>query len=79
MINFRHACSIELDDKVILTGGLYATHVMGKATVYNHSGFVEDLPELNVKRRQHGCGHFVDENGRKVYLIIIFSKNDLSM
>ena len=65
-----------MDDKVILTGGLpsiAAAHVMGKATVYNHSGFVEDLPELNVKRWQHGCGHFVDENGQKVYLIINFN------
>ena len=72
----RYACSIELDDKVILTGGLpfsSASHVIGKVTVYNHSGFVEDLPELNVKRWFHGCGYFVDENSQKVYLLIIRS------
>ena len=65
-----------MDDKVILTGGLPASvvaHVIGKVTVYNHSGFVEDLPELNVKRWFHGCGYFVDENSQKVYLLIIRS------
>ena len=78
LILFRHACPIEFDNKVILTGGLQNSKLSstyGKATVYNHSGFVEDLPDLNVKRYRHGCGSFIDENNQKAFLFFIFNKH----
>ena len=53
--NLRCACSIELKEKVILTGGL---KTLNKVTVYSSKGWVEDLPNLKTGRYYHGCGHF---------------------
>ena len=60
---FRSACSIELKDIVILTGGLYT---QSKVTVYNNEGFVADWPELKTGRSNHGCGHFVNTDNKVV-------------
>ena len=62
---FRHACSIELKEIVILTGG-YSKVTHSKVTVYNNEGFVEDWPELNTGRYDHGCGHFVNTDNKVV-------------
>ena len=35
-------------------------------TVYNNEGFVEDWPELNTGRYDHGCGHFVNTDNKVV-------------
>ena len=71
---FSDACSIEFEDKVIITGGLYSGVFSTKASVYNHSGFVADLADLNVPRYDHGCGSYLNENNQKVlsisYIII---------
>ena len=57
-----YACSIELEDLVILTGGIDVT----KVTVYNSEGFLMDLPNLNHGRTSHGCGHFVNTDNKVV-------------
>ena len=59
----RHACSIQMEDTVVLTGGLYSEN---KVTVYSSSGWVEDWPELQTGRHDHACGHFVNKDNQVV-------------
>ena len=59
----RFACSIEMAEVVILTGG---ADTMSLVTVYNNAGFVEELPSLNTGRWSHGCGHFVNTDNQVV-------------
>ena len=59
----RWACSIQMEEVVILTGGYYTKSLV---TVYNNAGFVEELPSLNTGRRSHGCGHFVNTDNQVV-------------
>ena len=77
----RHACSIELKDIVILTGGssygeIESYKVWSRVTVYNNKGFVADWPELNYARQDHGCGHYVNTDTKVVRHIenMVFSK-----
>ena len=62
----RGACSIELEETVILTGGSRGGHGETRVTVYNTDGYVEDLPSLNAGRFDHGCGHFVNNENQMV-------------
>ena len=66
--HFSWACSIEFDDKVVVTGGHYTER---RVSVYNIGGWVEDLPELNEGRRNHGCGYYVDNSDRIVGFYIV--------
>ena len=67
-------CGIELEEEVILTGGLWlvgfhnTTHTTTKVTVYNSDGFLTDLPDFNIGRYGHTCGHFV--NSDKLVLFV---------
>ena len=72
---FRNACSIELSDRMILTGGILTQN---RATEYNRCykiriwqmkgkadkklslGFAQDLPSFNDGRWFHGCGFFIN-------------------
>ena len=56
---FSEACAIELDDKVIVTGGVHNSLTV---SVYNSAGWVEDLPNMQQGRFDHGCGHFINGN-----------------
>ena len=56
---FSEACAIELDDKVIVTGGVKNSLTV---SVYNTVGWVEDLPKMQQGRFDHGCGHFINSN-----------------
>ena len=67
-VYFREACSIQLDDKFIVTGGQYN---MTTVSVYDIGGWVEDLPDLNDGRCNHGCGHYVDNNNDIVRLVLV--------
>ena len=66
----RAACSIQLNDKVIVTGGQY-TETETTVSVYNIGGWVEDLPDLNTGRSNHGCGHYEDNNNDDVRLFLV--------
>ena len=33
---------------------------------YTTDGWIEDLPELNVGRRGHGCGYFYNDDMQRV-------------
>ena len=39
-------------------------------SVYHIGGWVEDLPDLNTGREDHGCGHYVDTNNDIVRLVL---------
>ena len=61
--NFSAACSIPDPDTdtLVITGGRYS----GKTTsLYNKTGFVEYLGELNFKRHEHGCTSYVSDGIR---------------
>ena len=59
----RDACSIELPEMFIMTGGQYSET---KVSRYTTSGWMEDLPELNEGRRLHGCGYFYNDDLERV-------------
>ena len=64
----RDACTIQFDDKVVVTGGTLENS--RRVSVYNIDGWVEDLPDLNEGRSGwHGCGHYVDSNNDIVRLV----------
>ena len=65
---FRAACSIQFNEKVIVTGGYYTETTV---SVYDIGGWVEDLPDLNTGRLEHGCGHYVDNNNDIVRLVLL--------
>ena len=63
---FSGACSIELEDKVILTGGVIDSEESSIVSIYGRDGWLRDLPNLQSIRRSHGCGHYVDDSNRVV-------------
>ena len=69
-LNFRTACSNQLENSVIVTGGYTrstdASH--GRVQEYNLQGSVARLPDLNTARRNHACGHYV-HRGQAVYVV----------
>jgi len=62
----RHACTIDLIDSVIITGGLYDIDGVHQ---YNLQGLVKSLPKLNNGRMQHGCGSYM-MNGQRVLIVV---------
>jgi len=62
----KNACSIGLPEMFILTGGEYTS---ARVSRYTTSGWMEDLPELNGKRRSHGCGYFYNDDMQRVLLV----------
>ena len=64
MIYYRLACSIPLDNELVLTGGAYTMKTVSK---YDNDGWVEDMPSLKRGRHSHGCTAFVS-GGEQVKL-----------
>ena len=62
------SCAIELDTKVIITGGSYVSKIV---RAYDSEGLIEDevLPDLLKGRYSHGCGHYVNNDNKIVYLV----------
>ena len=60
--NYREACSIQLQESVIFTGGF---PMLSRVQEYNLYGSVARLPDLNTGRDWHSCGHYV-HNGQMV-------------
>ena len=70
---FSFACSIpDYDsDTVVLTGGLtfnqsggYTLNIVER---YDLNGFVENLPNLNTDRVDHGCGYYYKDGERVTF------------
>ena len=55
---YRYACAIEMTDYVILTGGYDGSN---RVHQYNLQGSLGRLPDLNIGRRLHACGHYVHQ------------------
>ena len=47
----------------ILTGGEDTRTTVSR---YSTSGWMEDLPELNEGRQEHGCGYFYNDDMQRV-------------
>jgi len=60
------ACSIQLPDNVIVTGGKFSSRI---ASVYMATGWVGDLPKLKQERWSHACGYFYNNEKDLVYLV----------
>ena len=63
----RGACSIQLEESVIITGGQYSRN---RVEQYNLAGSMGRLPDLNTGRENHACGHYL-HNGEVVSTNII--------
>ena len=60
---FRRACTIELPDMLIVTGGdLTRT----KVSSYTITGWKSDFPDLNIGRSSHGCGFYLNDDMKRV-------------
>ena len=56
---YSHACSIDLGQTVVITGG-YDNEK--KVTEYNEDGQSKELPQLMTGRKLHGCSSYVDKD-----------------
>ena len=71
---FSRACTIELGDTVVMTGGMVgngteAVYIPGsRVQVYNIDGDGERLPDINTARLSHACGHYIKDD--KVVILI---------
>ena len=64
---FSRACSIDLGDRVVVTGGFDVwddTHWLARSDVqvYNTTGEGETLPYLNTARMDHACGQYIRDD-----------------
>ena len=71
--NYRMSCSINDGSTVVIIGSAIWDHMFewsfsghSKVVRYNTEGFVEELPELNFGRYDHGCGGYNTESGARV-------------
>ena len=55
---YREACSIPLDDSVVLTGGSCSFFGVKTVSLYNTGGWVRNIPSLKTGRSGHGCSSF---------------------
>lgn len=62
----NEACVIPDEDSVVVTGGYYSRN---KVTRYYRNGTSTSLPDLQDGRNGHACGHYVDSNNKKVFLV----------
>ena len=68
------ACGIPLENTIVVTGGLQLNAVPGsRVQVYNTSGEVEQLPDINTPRHSHACGHYI-KDGKMVSIYLEKSK-----
>ena len=61
--NYREACSIPLENTVILTGGYFTETTVSE---YNTEGWVRDLAPLTHGRDGHACISFLSASGERV-------------
>ena len=57
------ACTIELDDLVVVTGGRYNPT---RVDVYDIDGWSKELPKLINGRWNHGCGKYINTDDKMV-------------
>ena len=59
-----HSCSINDGDSVVITGGAGKERgeIEKRVTRYNKDKWVEDMPNLNKRRKDHACGMYYNLN-----------------
>ena len=67
-IDRSYSCGISVEGQGILIGG-YPSTFSSDVSVYDESGLVESLPDLNTGRRGAACGYYLDQYDRKVTLM----------
>ena len=71
-----NACAISdpENQRVIITGG-GGPQVMisNNVTVYGHQGWIEDLPNLQYSRTEHGCTSYLSKGKR---VSVLYSKDE---
>ena len=40
---------------------------MNSVIKYDENGYADTLPSLIESRRDHACGHYIDNNGKEVW------------
>ena len=64
---FRDECGIELEDRVVVTGGRIYPNNLATVQVYTLSGpQYPQLPDLQTPRYAHACAHYLDSQDRVV-------------
>merc|ERR1712142_1406479 len=63
-----YGCAIK-DGSFILTGGWWSGNNLKTVTRYNIEGFLESMPPLITARYGHGCGSFINQHSKKVYVV----------
>ena len=72
MLNFEYclylslACTIKLQEEVIITGGGTGSQTSNRVEVYNTDGWVREMPKLNTARSYHACGHYTNADDKIV-------------
>ena len=61
-----YACAINNGSEVVLTVGFGNRR---DVSVYSMSGFVRNLPDLNVGRQYHACARYQNQYDQNVYLL----------
>ena len=61
----------------VCTVQVYCTGVCVQVTLYTEQGWQEDLPRLLSGREGHGCGHFRNEDGVLVNMIMKVAQHTL--
>ena len=59
----RSACGIEMDDKIVVTGGYNSEE---KVAEFTEAGAVSYLRNLKTGRYWHACSKFVNDDGDTV-------------
>ena len=56
----RLACSIQLKESVIITGGFnISAEPLKRVQQYNLTGSMGRLPDMSTARSGHACGHYI--------------------
>ena len=70
-LDYSYSCSISDRETTTITGGRNTTDdgdrvPVNKVSQYNVTGWIQDLPQLQQSRWDHGCGYYFN-NDIKVY------------
>ena len=49
-----------------MTGGVIDGEDSSTVSIYDNNGWLRDLPNLQLNRRSHGCGHYFDDRNKIV-------------
>jgi len=64
-----YSCSIKLENYAVIAGGYVGNVILATVTKYDTTGPIENLPDLNFKRKSAGCGYYHNEKAQLVYLV----------